>query len=273
VNGRRPGTALRLLSGAGAVLGCVACTRGPVRVSTSPTPTVRSSAPANGSPSSSPTEAPSDAPAVTAAGTRFHTPARAVTKAYAADPQSCELLDAGWHGRCGRFRSGAREAAYVLQERDQGHGRFAEQVHVYRREASRWRLVLVGEQALSGGEGGDTFGTVSDLAKDGAPKLVLITTTVAAPGLPNDRLRQIDVVEASGVVVVHRDLRYGVARRADGIHGGLRTWSAATTNPYGNYTETTIRYQDGAWRIVGQRAVQPRDVPPQRTASDDPDAL
>lgn len=73
----------------------------------------------------------------------------------------------------------------------------------------------------------------------------LIVQTPAAAGAPNPPLAALDIVQASGIVGLHRNLHNGVARKALG--GGLETW---TPTGAGNAEHTVFEYRAGAWRVV-----------------------
>jgi hypothetical protein len=80
------------------------------------------------------------------------------------------------------------------------------------------------------------------------------TRTGAPPGL-----RAVEVVEASGKVVLHRDLTFGVARHATG--GGVETWSRNDGTTPLTYRHEVIRYLDSAWRMKQSEDVDATAVP------------
>src|SRR5581483_11700709 len=96
---------------------------------------------------------------------------------------------------------------------------------------------------------------VSDVAQDNDPKIVVAyhdpTVANAGTGLTLDG---IDVVEATGTVVVHRDLSHGQAAEATG--GGLETWSRLDGTSPLLYRHQVSRYHDGDWRIETDEQVR-----------------
>jgi len=74
----------------------------------------------------------------------------------------------------------------------------------------------------NGSPSGSTSVSVSDLAGDGQSKLVVLTPQ----GSDTTQVAAVDVVEASGTVVLHRDLKGGTARKAP-VGGGLETFTPA----------------------------------------------
>ncbi|MCU1601199.1 MAG: hypothetical protein JWO22_1908 [Frankiales bacterium] len=87
--------------------------------------------------------------------------------------------------------------------------------------------------------------SIVDLAEDTTPKAVFLTPK----GSGYDAIASVDVVEASGMVVIHRDLNGGKAGRAAG--GGLQT-----VVPTGGdkAVESVIQFVNGAWRVTTRKS-------------------
>jgi len=100
---------------------------------------------------------------------------------------------------------------------------------------------------------GSTSVSVSDLAGDGQSKLVVLTPQ----GSDTTQVAAVDVVEASGTVVLHRDLKGGTARKAP-VGGGLETFTPAAG---GKVQDTVIRFTDGQWRLASSRTIDTTEVP------------
>jgi len=95
----------------------------------------------------------------------------------------------------------------------------------------------------------------SDLANDNTVKAVFYTPVASSNGSAS-AFASVDVAEADGKVVLHRNLAGGVARRAFG--GGLETWTPATAS---NATHDTFQYRQGAWRLSASATVSSDTIP------------
>lgn len=94
----------------------------------------------------------------------------------------------------------------------------------------------------------------SDLADDNTPKAVFYTP-VDSSQTPT-AYQSLDVVEADGKVVLHRNLHGGVARKAFG--GGLETWTPVG----GTRAEHAVfQYRGGAWRLTASGVVNSDTIP------------
>lgn len=105
----------------------------------------------------------------------------------------------------------------------------------------------------NGSPSGSTSVSVSDLAGDGQSKLVVLTPQ----GSDTTQVAAVDVVEASGTVVLHRELKGGTARKAP-VGGGLETFTPAAG---GKVQDTVIRFTDGQWRLASSRTIDTTEVP------------
>ncbi len=95
----------------------------------------------------------------------------------------------------------------------------------------------------------------SDLANDNTSKAIFYTP-VASSSISTTAFVTVDVVEASGTVVLHRNLAGGVARKAFG--GGLETW---TPEPGGRAIHDIIQFRQGAWRLAVSAPVGSDTIP------------
>lgn len=157
------------------------------------------------------------------------------------------LADPGWTAECGTFTGkGGAELAWLVEEQAS-----ARRAYVLRRaQGKQWNVVLEARD-----DDGTRFAAivvrVLDLSGDGAAE--------AAFGFRRQGsgdVLAVDVVEGPGSVVVHRELRQGSARVSP---GQLDTWDACCA---GQHEHQTIRYTQGAWRIVASVKEPSSSVPP-----------
>jgi hypothetical protein len=194
---------------------------------------------------------------VTGSGTAFRAPATRVTKTYADEAyyENCHgLADAGYYVEgCTLAQSTAGAALGLVEtvgtlERDL----------VYTVHGPTATLALSATRTVPKPQGGGyspdaTRVETADLALDNTPKLVFYTPVLSATYV--NAYDSVDVVEATGRVVIHRDLDGGLATRAFG--GGLETWV-----PYGGQVERDIvQWRSGAWRISAADVVGKDAVP------------
>jgi hypothetical protein len=119
---------------------------------------------------------------------------------------------------------------------------------VWRRYANGWSLALVrvfrdpGLPSLVWGD---------DIERDHDPKLVFVTPSVRS-GFGSE----LDLVEATGDVVLHRFLGQGFADVPPG--GGIVTYVPGWTEQHGPedaYDQTLIGYSSKAWRVFSEQYV------------------
>lgn len=226
--------------------------------------------PATGGPTAPPpppAASPSGAPiglVVTGAGSTLTRPDAPTTKPY--DPNSAQcsgLLDPGFAlARCATATSKAGTAVGLVEasgadERDlvwSVRGGTASLV------LRRTRQLPFAGQGCAGSYCNQASTSVvsSDLAGDAAPKLVMTVPAVSGTGMDIEAngLTDLDVVVASGQVVLHRNMKGGYARKAFG--GGLETYTPA---PGGRAEHDVFQYRGGAWRLTSTEIVSSDKIP------------
>lgn len=170
------------------------------------------------------------------------------------------LLDAGFGDQnCLRFSSKAGTAVALVEvagtmERDL----------VYTVTGSTARLALRATRTLPPSANGENASRnyspdstrlqASDLANDNTPKAVFYTPVDSSQS--PTAYQSLDVVEADGKVVLHRNLHGGVARKAFG--GGLETW---TPDGATRAEHAVFQYRGGAWRLTASGVVNSDTIP------------
>lgn len=160
--------------------------------------------------------------------------------------QCASLAESGSTAECGLFTGkGSVEMAWLVEQRDSGRRAFV----LRKVQGRQWNVVLEARDD-SGARFADVNVRVVDVSGDGAAEAVFGfrrtgTTEVLA----------VDVVEAPGRVVVHRESPKGSVRLSP---GQLDLWEATGSQ----YDHLTVRFADNAWRIVANVKVSPADVPP-----------
>ena len=190
----------------------------------------------------------------------FSSPASPVTKHYVDDGESylnCDgLLDAGYQSQgCVEVHS-ALGTAVGLVELDGTRERDL----VYTIAGSTARLALTASRSVPAvaSEYYNPDATrlqSSDLAEDNTAKLIFYTPIFSTTYV--NAYESIDVIEASGDMVLHRDLNGGVARQAFG--GGLEEWVPTPAS----VVHAVIKWSGGAWRVTVSEYVRATDVPSQ----------
>lgn len=242
----------------------------PAGSASSPTPAATSAAPsvpattAPTAPASSAATTSSAAPAsaqpglvLTGAGSALTPPGAKTVKMLGDATYACNdrsLTDAGFtSGQCISTSSKVGNAVVLTetmgsQERTLAYTLRGRQATLALREV-RTVTPAIG----NGSPSGSTSVSVSDLAGDGQSKLVVLTPQ----GSDTTQVAAVDVVEASGTVVLHRDLKGGTARKAP-VGGGLETFTPAAG---GKVQDTVIRFTDGQWRLASSRTIDTTEVP------------
>lgn len=219
-----------------------------VTTTATPTPTASSPPPGGGSDVGA---------AVSSAGTTLTPPGAPTTKRVgsSSDDDCYGLLDHHFNeDLCTQFHSKLGTAVVLIE--NQGH---QERDLVYRLKGSHAELALRRIRHVSMGTQGNfpensTDVMISDLADDNTPKAILLVPTSGSD--TSEAYDDLDVVEASGTVVIHQNLHGGVARKAFG--GGLETYTPAGA---GKARHRIIRYRDSAWHIVLDNRVSSSHVP------------
>jgi hypothetical protein len=183
---------------------------------------------------------------LTGAGNTFTAPASPTTVAY--NPACNSLFDPGYTGECVIVASPSGTIAALVEVPQQANGGApaagSERDLVYREVGNTWSLVLR-RTPVSVGSYEETKVYESDIMRDGDPKAVFVEPS-ANPQYANE----IDVVEASGVVTLYRQMHGGFATVP--ASGGLDTY---VPDPAGGYDEATIAYTNGAWTITAASQV------------------
>ncbi|HYA44012.1 MAG TPA: hypothetical protein VED59_00275 [Acidimicrobiales bacterium] len=177
----------------------------------------------------------------------LRSPARPSARPYGA--KCHQLLDPGFSGKCvvGTAPDGT-VAGVVERETAVGGRRNQERDLVWRRQGRQWRLALV---RVFLAEGPPTMLWSDDLERDRFTKLVFVTPSARA-GFGSE----LDVVEASGAVVLFRYLGQGFAVVPP--QGGLVCYVPGWTEqsgPVNAYDQVLIGYSDGAWRVFSEQYV------------------
>jgi hypothetical protein len=191
-------------------------------------------------------------------GTRLTAPLSPTVKTFQNNAANCySLADPGFTAQCVQVHSQLGTAIGVVeinevQERDL----------VYTTHGSTAALALGNVRAIpkSTEYSGTYYNPAScristgDIALDNAPKLVFYEPITSSEGYV-DAFQSVDVVEASGQVLMHRDLSGGAASRAFG--GGLEMWI-----PRGSAVEHEIvQWESDAWRVTTADVVSKDDIP------------
>ena len=215
----------------------------PTTASSSAAASPSASSSTSASPSTSPSPSPKNpapgAPAVessiTDAGTTFTAPAAATTKKYNADCGS--LVDAGFSQfNCVQSTSpGGTIAAFVEVDRTTKEERDL----VYKKVGATWTLAQR-RVADKGAPVGDVI--KSDLNDDGDPKAVF-----TQPASNQQFSTSLDVIDTSGLVVMHLAINGGFAKASAG--GGLEAWYPSSK---GGYEHIIVRYLNGKWTVISE---------------------
>lgn len=223
----------------------------------SPQGTTTVTAGASPSPTSGATSSNTNAgePAVNGAGTTLTPPRAPTTKAvsHSEDDNCYGLLDAHFRfGWCERYHSKLGTAVALVEYQNS-----QERDLVYKVQGATADLALRRVRTANSDAQDDNPAIsnleISDLVNDNTPKAIF---EVPAGSGDNEAYDNLDVVEASGVVVLHLDLHGGVARKAFG--GGLETYTPAAA---GRATQRIYRYTAGAWRLASHRSINSDRIP------------
>ncbi|MHB1534895.1 MAG: hypothetical protein ACYC1D_09875 [Acidimicrobiales bacterium] len=153
------------------------------------------------------------------------------------------LIDPGFYGACVTVTAPSGTIGAITEsQQNQGGANVAIQERdlVYRRVGGTYSLALRRVTTATNGAGNTSTLWESDVNRDGDPKAVFVTPA------PNSQYgNELDVVEATGVVTLYRQLHGGFATIAPG--GGLETFVPSSTS---GYDEAVIKYSGGAWRIA-----------------------
>ncbi|MGH2685621.1 MAG: hypothetical protein ACRDJP_09165, partial [Actinomycetota bacterium] len=157
---------------------------------------------------------------------------------------------------CDRVTAKGVDLAWMVAEH-QATG--ALRTYVFRRlVGQQWTVALSAEypdRIEIAGAGVST----EDVSGDGQPDMIF-----GFRHQGTGQILELDVVEAPGQVVLHRELDKGTASVRP---GQLDDWSAQFDADDPNccpssFLHSTIRFTDGAWRAVAQEQVDPDQQPP-----------
>jgi hypothetical protein len=196
--------------------------------------------------------------ALSGTGASFIPPTGPTNKLYSPDCHA--LIDPGFSGKCVVAVAPTGTVAGVVEQEpaEQGKGRSAgakqkspdvqERDLVWRRQGQSWSLALV---HVSQGTRLPSLVWADDVERDHDPKLIFVT-----PSVRSGFGTELDVVEATGEVVLYRFLGQGFANVA--AAGGLVTYVPGWTEQHGPdnaYDQTLIGYSDGSWRVYSEQYV------------------
>ena len=200
---------------------------------------------------------PPEQPPLSADGAVLQRPAVAPPRTYD-DAEGCaSLADRGpWQVECDLVTAKGVDLAWMVAEhRATGELRS----YVFRRlVGQQWTVALSAEDADPIEIAGVVVRT-EDASGDGQPEIVF-----GFRHQGTGQILELDVVEAPGKVVLHRELDKGSATvRA----GQIDDWSAQFDADDANccpstFLHTVIRFTDGAWRLVEQQQIAPDQQPP-----------
>jgi hypothetical protein len=167
------------------------------------------------------------------------------------------LVDAGFSYReCDEYTSPLGTAVAMVEtqgrnERDLVWTIKGTRANLALREA---RTLPADQNGQAGADPAATHLTTGDLANDNTTKAIFYEPV--ATGTYTSAFQGVDVVEANGNVVLHRNLQGGVASQAFG--GGLDTW---TPDGAGYATYATFQYKSGAWRLAASERIATSALP------------
>ena len=203
------------------------------------------------------TTVPPPAPVVTGAGAVLTPPAGPLDRSMP-DGSCRDLADPGFAADCGPAQTGSADLVW-LTESGPGGGLRA---YVFRHGTGKsWSAVLSVTD-----DTGTRFAhikvRVGDPAGNGYQQLAFGFLEQGSGAVLS-----VDLVDGTGVVVVHRRLDHGSARVST---GELDDWSAAPAPPAtqqpaccpSTFSHGVVRYTDGAWRLVSASNVSSSAVPP-----------
>lgn len=203
-------------------------------------------------------------PRVTASGAFLTPPTQPTIKAVIATTTGCNyLVDDGYSGYCQTLTSPPGTVAYIT-ETAKGEGSQEKRLLVYRRQGDTFSLALRWSGQVDLNRDRSPSLQAVDLAQDGDTKIVAVMYEPGA-GSATATIRAVDVVEATGDVVVHLGLDHGLARQATG--GGLESWSRLTGSDPLQFRHQVIRYKSGAWQAETTEDVAADAVPRSRDGS------
>ena len=174
---------------------------------------------------------------LTAAGAVLAAPASPRVRAVPADRSCADLAQPGFTARCGPARTAAGELLWLVERRSPGLGHRVEVLRVRGAEAE----VLLEAVDDEGTRFDDVRVVVADVTGDGSEEL-----GVAFYRSGPEQVLALDLVDPSGMVVMHREYVQGSARL---VPGRLEAWEAVRDARTGAtvLVQETIEARDGGW--------------------------
>ena len=176
-------------------------------------------------------------PDVTAAGAVLAPPASPRRRALPADRACPALADAGFTARCGFAGTPEGDLLWLVQTRTEGRGFLVEVLRVGGADAE-----VVLEATDDTGARFERIGVASvDVSGDGTEEISISFYRRSAA-----QVLALDVVQAPGAVVLHREYVQGSARASV---GRIEAWEAVRDRSTGKATlyHETIQFRDGGW--------------------------
>ena len=176
-------------------------------------------------------------PDVSGAGAVLAPPTSPRRRALPVDRACPGLADAGFTARCGFAGTPEGDLLWLVQTRTEGRGFRAEVLRVGGADAE-----VVLEAVDDTGDRFERIGVAAvDVSGDGTDEVSMSFYRRSAA-----QVLALDVVQAPGVVAVHREYVQGSARASV---GQIEAWEAVQDRSSGKATlfHETIRFRDGAW--------------------------
>jgi hypothetical protein len=219
-------------------------------------PTSSSTTSTTVAPTTAPPATAAPSPPLSAQGAVLQLPGASPPRTFDEGVGCASLADRGpWSTECGTVTAGGVDLAWMVAEHD---GTDELRAYLFRRlVGNQWTIAL---SAVD--EARDFAGVVvraADVSGDGQPEVVY-----GFRHQGTGQILELDVVEAPGRVVVHRELDKGTAVAAE---GRLEDWTAqfGPDDPNccpSSFLYSVIRFDGSAWRVVEKRQVAPDQQPP-----------
>ena len=187
------------------------------------------------------------APAIDGRGAILRPPASPVRRTVRQGGCCSQFADAGWTAECGAMRT---DWYWVVETKPAAGGATARRAYMFRQEAGETWVATLETRDDDGSRFAEIRFRGEDIGGDESSEAVFGFRRTGST-----RILAVDVVQFPAAVVVHRESPDGSARLSP---GQLDLWEAAGTQ----YDHLTIRYTEGAWRIVATSKVDRAAVPP-----------
>jgi hypothetical protein len=226
----------------------------PVSTSSS---TTTSSTTSTTAPPPPPSSEPPPPPPLSADGAVLGRPAVSTPRTFRDADGCASLADRGpWEVECDVVSAAGTDLAWMVAEH---RGTGALQARVFRRLAGNQWVVALAAEDQDRIEWAGVVVKAEDASGDGQPEIVF-----GFRHQGTGQILELDVVGAPGEVVLHRELDKGTAQVRP---GQIDDWSAQFAPEDANccpssFLHSTIRFAEGAWRVVAQEQVDPNSQPP-----------